>query len=167
MSAIETRLTALEQEVQSLRDQAAIQQLILGYGPLVDTATTPDRARKVAELWTEDGTYDVGGMRFFAGREELSELCGEQHFQQAAQGICHVMGAPVVTVTGDEAVAFNYSCVFCHDGAGNFFAWRVSANRWDIVRREGRWEVARRVNRPMNGNPEALSLLRQIDNMGG
>jgi len=167
MPTVEDRLGALEQEVQSLRDQAAIQQLILGYGPLVDTATTPDRARKVAELWTHNGTYDVGGMRFFAGREELSELCGEQHFQQAAQGICHVMGAPVVTVTGDEAVALNYSSVFCHDGEGDFFAWRISANRWDIVRSEGRWEVARRVNRPMNGNPEALSLLRQIDNMAG
>jgi len=167
MPAIEDRLAALEQEVQGLCDQAEIQRLILGYGPLVDTATTPDRARKVAELWTQHGTYDVGGMRLFAGREELSKLCGEPHFQQAAQGICHVMGAPVVTVTGDEAVALNYSCVFCHDGDGDFFAWRVSANRWDIVRHEGRWKVARRVNRPMNGNPDALSLLRQIDVMAG
>jgi len=167
MPAIEDRLAALENEVHRLRDHAAIQQLILGYGPLVDTATNPDRARKVADLWTHDGTYDVGGMRFFAGREDLSELCGEQHFQQAAQGICHVMGAPVVTVSGDEAVALNYSCVFCHDGKGNFFAWRVSANHWDLERRGGRWEVARRINRPMNGDPAALSLLRQIDTMAG
>jgi len=167
MPAMEDRLAALEQQVQDLTDLAAIQKLILGYGPLVDTATDSDRARKVAELWTEDGTYDVGGMRSFAGREELAELCGEQHFQQAAQGISHVMGAPVVTVTGDEAVALNYSCVFCHDGKGDFFAWRVSANRWDLVRRDGRWEVGRRVNRPMNGHPEALSLLRLIDNMTG
>ena len=164
MLTVEDRLAALEQEVQTLRNHAAIQQLILAYGPTVDTATTPERARKVAELWTRDGTYDVGGMRVFAGREDLSDLCGALHFEQAAQGICHVMGAPVIMLRGDEAVALNYSCVFCHDGNGGFSAWRISANKWDLVRREGRWEVAGRVNRPMNGDPEALALLRQIDN---
>jgi len=81
------------------------------------------------------------------------------------EGVCHVMGLPFITVTGDEASALNYSCVMRPDGDARFFPWRVSANHWELVRQQGRWWIRRRTNRLMTGDPQALALLRSIDTM--
>ncbi|EQA99990.1 hypothetical protein FHS51_001155 [Sphingobium wenxiniae] len=165
MTSIEERLAALEQEVRLQRDHIEIRQLIASYGPLVDTSDRLERARNLAELWTEDGVYDIGGLGAYEGREAIAGAFETRHFSQVPEGICHVMGLPYVTVAGDEAVALNYSCVFQHEGEDRFFPWRISANRWDLVRRKARWMIRRRTNRLMTGDPDALAMLRHIDEM--
>ena len=164
MPSVEQRLAALEQEVRLQRDHREIQHLITSYGPVVDTAEGPERARKVAELWTQDGSYDIGGMHRCDGHDEIAEVFAERHFEHVQSGICHVMGPAYITVDGDEAVAINYSVVFRTEG-DKFFPWRVSANRWDVVRTNGRWRVKTRINRLMNGEPPARDMLRVIDQM--
>lgn len=163
MTTIEDRLAALERDVQLQRDHLEIRQVIASYGPMVDTADRLERSRKLAELWIEDGVYDIGGLGAYEGREAIAGAFQERHFGQVPEGICHVMGLPHVTVTGDEAVALNYSCVFRHEGEERFYPWRVSANRWDMVRQTGKWLIKRRTNRLMTGDPDALAMLRHID----
>jgi hypothetical protein len=161
---MEERLAALEAEVKAQRDHLEIQQLISSYGPVVDTADGPERAKKVAALWAEDGSYDIGGMHFCQGHDEIAAVFAERHFEQVKDGICHVMGLPYIRVDGDQAIALNYSTVFRPEGE-NFYPWRVAANRWDLVRIAGKWRVKTRVNRLMNGDMPARDMLRIIDQM--
>lgn len=165
MGTIEQRLAELEAQVRLQQDHIEIRQVIASYGPLVDTSDRIERSRKLAELWVEDGTYDIGAVGLCEGREAIAQVFAERHFGQVPEGVCHVMGLPYVTVDGDTAVALNYSCVMRPDGEERFFAWRVSANRWDLVRRDGKWLIARRTNRLMTGDPDALAMLCHIDAM--
>ena len=75
------------------------------------------------------------------------------------QGCAHVQSAPIVTVDGDRAVAIAYSQVFLHAEEGHE-VWRVSANRWECQRTPSGWRLTRRVNRVIDGEPAARSVLR-------
>ena len=53
-----------------------------------------------------------------------------------------------------------YSRVYRH-GDDGYWVWRVSANRWELVRTPDGWRVKRRVNRTLNGQPDARNILRR------
>lgn len=147
-------LKAVRDELSRIRDERAIEQLVLGYGPRVDSVNDDDRAEALALMWVEDGEYDIGGVGVRHGRKEIAETYRTRHFANVVEGIAHVMGAPSVEVRGDSAVAFNYSCVFRPQGA-DFFPWRVSVNEWHLTRTTEGWRVARRVNRMVDGGEVA------------
>lgn len=151
-----TTLEELAARVQALEDQLAIQQLVLAYGPAVDSGS----ADAVAELFTADGSYsyqaDVAALE---GREAVRAMVrGRPHQGLIASGCAHVLTAPHVVVTGDTAVATCYSLLHQRTEDG-YAVTRVSANRWDLVRTESGWQVARRTNRLLDGSPEARDLL--------
>jgi uncharacterized protein (TIGR02246 family) len=132
-------------------DTEAITQVIAAYGPAVDRGD----ADAVAGLFTEDGWYDVAGRRY-EGRAALAEMVRSSgHQGLLARGAAHVMGLPRIEVDGDRAVAVNHSVV--HVGGE---VWRVSANRWELVRTHDGWKVAARTNRLLDGSQEARDLLR-------
>lgn len=162
--SIEARLAALEAEVVLQRDDREIRQLIASYGPLVDTAYNFERATKLAELWVEDGIYDIGGVGAKHGRAGIAEGFADQHFDMVPTGVCHVMGLPYIRISGDTAIALNYSCVFRAEGE-RFYPWRVSANRWDLVKQGGKWLVRIRKNRLMTGDADPLGMLTCIDGL--
>jgi hypothetical protein len=168
-ASLETRLAALERDVALQRDHIAVRQVIASYGPKVDTSDRIERARLLAELWTEDGVYDIGGVARFEGRTAIAQAFESQHFGQVPEGVCHVFGLPYVKVDGDQATALNYSVVMRPDDTRGdegqrFFPWRVSMNRWQLVRcGDGRWRVRHRLNRLMQGHAETLAALRDID----
>ena len=130
------RVAALERRVQALEDQLAICQLIATYGPAVDS----ESAEAVGELWSEDGVYDPGGVSPYVGRAAVGGLGlvhGGRHQGYLQAGCAHVLSAPRVSVEGDVAVAVNHSRVYLKDGP----YWRlerVSANRWELERIDGR-----------------------------
>lgn len=162
MSSLETRLAALEKEVQHLRDCEAIRQLLASYGPLADTADTAEGRRKMGALFAENGVYDLGDEWQAAGPDAIGELLNNpDHLALVANGSAHVMGLPYITVTGDTATALSYSRVYRHQG-GEFTVWRVSANRWECQRTDGQWQVTRRVNRLLDGNAQAKALLQHL-----
>jgi len=74
-------------------------------------------------------------------------------------GAAHVLGGvPHVVIDGDTAVATAY--YHLHRRADDSFTvWRVTATRWELVRDDGTWRVARRVNRLLDGSSEARQLL--------
>jgi len=139
--------------VQALEDELAIHRLIVRYGLAVDIGD----ADGAAAVFTEDGVYDVdvGVMR---GREAVRTMVrGERH--QSMVGNCaHQIGPAVVEVDGDRAVATGYSRVYLHTRAGTHI-YRVSFNRWELVKRDGAWLIARRTTRLL-GHEEARALLQ-------
>ena len=145
----------LEARLQRLEDEAAIARLIASYGPLADGG----RARDIAALWVEDGEYAVAGHGRASGQREIAALIeGPVHQQLMAQGCAHVLSPHRISLDGDTALATGYSVVFRHT-PGGFEAWRVSANRWQLVRTGEGWRVASRENAPLDGNRAAAALL--------
>ncbi|MFK7733158.1 MAG: nuclear transport factor 2 family protein [Pseudomonadales bacterium] len=160
MDGIETRLAALEAEVQHLRDCEAIRQLLASYGPLADTADSPEGRSAIGALFSENGVYDLGDEWQATGPNAIGELLNNpDHLALVANGSAHVMGLPFITVKGDTATALSYSRVYRHSD-GEFSVWRLSANRWECAREDGQWRVTRRVNRLLDGNDQAKALLR-------
>jgi ketosteroid isomerase-like protein len=152
----EHRLRALEERVALLEDQLALYRLVSTYGPAVDTGS----GNEAAELWAEDGAYEFDTSRL-DGPEGISAMvAGETHQGLIHQGCAHVLALPVLTVDGDEAHATGYSRVYRHVGDG-YEVWRVSANHWRFRRTPDGWRVTHRVNRTLDGSPEARAILRR------
>lgn len=147
-------LVEAEARLQRLEDLEAIRNLIARYGPLADAG----RSAQVAELWTIDGEYEIAGFGHAHGRERIAAVIDSPvHRGLMAAGCAHVLSPPAITLVGDRAEAVNHSFVLRLDGE-NWNAWRVSANRWELARTAEGWRVARRVNRPLDGNDDALTL---------
>jgi ketosteroid isomerase-like protein len=148
------RLERLEAHVRRLEDQVAIYQLLASYGPAVDSRS----GEAAADLWAQDGRYDFGGPPL-EGREHIGSLVDlDTHVGYVAAGCAHVISMPVVSVDGDCAVATGYSRVYLRSGDG----WKVeraSANRWELARTAAGWKVTNRINRPLDGAPDARGLL--------
>jgi len=151
MTKLEETVAALSRRVQRLEDDLAIHRLIVRYGFAVDTGD----AEGAAAVFTEDGVYDVdvGVMR---GREAVAAMVrGERH--QSMVGRCaHQIGPAVVEIDGERAVATGYSRVYLRGDAG-IGIHRVSLNRWELVRRDGEWLIARRTTRLL-GHAEAAAV---------
>lgn len=140
--------------VQRLEDEAAIARLIASYGPLVDAGS----AVAVAELWEPDGVYDVDEL-VMHGRDEIVAMVRSANHQGWIEGGCaHVVGPPLVTVTGDEAVAVCHSLMIVNQD-GRFVVRRATANHWRLHRGATGWKVIVRTNRVLDGRAESPALL--------
>ena len=156
MATVEDRLAALERRLLDAEDRLAIINLVTSYGPAVDHCDVQLAADTV---WTEDGTYDLAD-RFATGRADIEKMVNsDRHKMQVSNGIAHVMAPPHIQVNGDSAVATAYSMVFTHY-TGVFSLWRVSVNRFELVRTAQGWKVQYRFNRLLNGDPFGQKLLR-------
>lgn len=152
--SLEERLVALESRLRDIEDEREIAHLISAYGPLVDAGC----ADEIADLWTEDGVYDVDEV-YLAGREQLAAMVRSSGHQGWITGGCaHVVSPPHVTVTGDRAIAVCHSLMVVRT-EGRFEVRRVTANHWELVRTGEGWRVAVRTNRILDGRTESPTLL--------
>jgi hypothetical protein len=159
-SDLDERVARLEARIGQLEDQLALYQLISSYGPAVDSGS----ADQVAAIWTEDGVYDTFPAPLI-GREGIRAMVvSDGHQSLIRNGCAHVMALPHLEVDGDRAVATGYSRVYVH-GENGFSVWRASSNRWEFVRTPEGWRAVSRVNRALDGDPEATQILR--DGAGG
>ncbi len=148
------RLGRLERRVAELEDELAIARLIAGYGPLADSS----QGDAVRDMWIEEGgTYELQGYHFTSA-DMAATVTSDLHRRFVSRGSAHTLGPARVWLDGDTAVAVNYSVVFVHDD-GRWVAERVAANRWDLARTADGWRVRRRVNRLLDGGPEAIAIL--------
>jgi hypothetical protein len=153
----EDRLAALEERVGLLEDQVALYRLISTYGPAVDTGSS----EVAGALWADDGYYQFDQSRL-DGPEAIGAMVRGEGHQSLIHGGCgHVLALPVVEVHGDTARAAGYSRVYRHHDGG-YEVWRLSANYWEFRRTPEGWRVTSRVNRTLDGSPEARDLLRRI-----
>jgi hypothetical protein len=156
----------LEKRVQALEDRLEIIQLIMSYPLALDSgAEKPCRA-----AWADNGIFDrgsndpaehSGGYQGAYGVETIIEEFNGPALQEARDhGLAHLMTAPHVAVHGNKAVATNYHQLVEREG-DEFRTTRVTANRWELVRSNGKWLIERRVLRLLTGMPEARQLLGQ------
>ena len=146
---------SVAERLRALEDREAIRDLIARYGPLADAGD----ALAVAALWSEDGSYAVGGMGEARGRAAIAALIsGPVHQSLLADGCAHILTSPAIDLAGDSAVARCHSVVFRHEG-GEWAPVRVSANRWELARTSAGWHVTRRENALLDGSAAARALL--------
>lgn len=149
-----TELADLERRLRRIEDERAIERMIASYGPLVDAG----EADAAADLWAEDGSYDVEGWHM-AGRDEVAAMVRSgAHQGLIRRGCCHFLGPAVVTVDGDEAVAVCDSVLVTRHDDG-FAVSRAGANHFRLRRSDGRWVIVERRSRQLDGGAEARELL--------
>jgi hypothetical protein len=130
--------------VRVLEDEAAINRLIMTYGPSADAGLTS----LAGGLWLEDGVYDwdAEGVPHQGSAGVDAMLQGENHQRLIGRGVAHFAGPLLLDIDGDEATAVNYSLIMRRDGDRHYL-WRVSAVRWELARTEAGWRVRARTNR--------------------
>lgn len=154
---IEARLAALETRLQHLEDEVEIQRLVASYGPAVDAGI----AEEVAGLWTEEGGYDVDGMRMDNRAEIDAMVRSVAHQGLIGRGATHFLGPARVTITGDDAVAVCHSILVVFHKE-RYVVARSGANRWQLRRTPTGWRTVHRTTRTLDGSDEARALLRPV-----
>ncbi len=156
---LEKRLEALETRVLQLEDQLAIHKLMNSWGPAVDG----DNPQAAAAIWAEDGVLlsELEDTRLEGPEAVAAMVRHEGHQALIEAGSAHIQSFPVIQVDGDTAKAVGFSRVYLHTEDGGHEVWRVSANRWDFRRTPQGWRVTRRMNRRIDGGPEARAILNQ------
>jgi len=156
LDALERRVAAdvaaLERRVAALEDELAIQRVIVTYGFAVDTGD----ADATAALFTPDGVYDVDGTLVMHGRDGVAAMVRGERHQALLPSCAHTIGPAVVALDGDRAVATAYSRIYLRR-ADDLALWRLSFNRFELERRDGRWLIARRTTRLL-GHDEAQAI---------
>jgi len=153
MTDLERTVADLVRRVQALEDEVAIRDVITRYG----TAADAGDAAGAAAVFTEDGVYDVDVGRM-EGREAVRALIGGERHQAMVGRCAHQMGPFVIRLENQRAVATGYSRVYLASPEETRI-YRVSVNRWFLVKRGGEWLIERRVTRVL-GHAEALEVLR-------
>lgn len=158
LQAMAERLAAMESRLAQVEDQLALYQSVSAYGPAVDSL----QSAMAAELWTEDGVYDIGDPRFDAsGREAIQALFeADYHRHLVAQGCAHAMTLPHIRIAGDRALGLGYHRLFTHTDEG-YQLFRLSVSRWEWQRTAQGWRTTRRVHRLLDESGAGRELLRQ------
>ncbi len=108
-----------------------------------------------------DPAEHSGGYQGSYGVETIVEELNGSAIQAARNsGLAPLTTAPHVMIHGDRAIATNYSQLVEH-GQNEFHTTRVTANRWELIRQNGRRLIERRILRLLNGPREAQQLLSQ------
>ncbi len=156
---LQLQLKALAARVTVLEDQLAIHRLMNSWGPAVDG----DNPEAAAAIWAEDGVLisELESTRLEGPADVARMVRHEGHQALVQAGSAHIQSFPVIEVTGDTAKAVGFSRVYLHTEDGGHEVWRVSANRWDFRRTPDGWRVTRRINRRIDGGPEARAILNQ------
>lgn len=158
-----TDVDQLSARLASLEARAEIMDLIARYGPAVDSGD----AESTAALWSEAGQYSYTldeGTDTLHGRDGMRAMVhGPMHQGIIADGAGHLMGLPVIEVNGDHAVVTSYSTLVRHHPQdGSYRIDRLAANRWELFREAGQWQVRDRVNLLLDGRETARFLLGRV-----
>jgi len=154
MQNLEGTVAELARRVERLEDELAIHRLIVSYGLGVDAGD----AERGAAVFTENGVYDVDVGRM-DGREAVRAMVRGARHQEMVGHCAHQMGPAIVTFDDDaRATAVGYSRVYLETRAGTH-VYRVSMNRWELVKERGAWLIARRFTRRL-GMPDTLEAIR-------
>ncbi|MFC0206399.1 nuclear transport factor 2 family protein [Novosphingobium soli] len=161
-TALEARVAALETRLRAAEDQLAIQNLLMTYGPLVDSAT----AGPAAALWVEGGGYGFtlpdGGTKRLEAPDEIAGMYGwPGHLELVNTGCAHLTATPRIAVRGDEAEAVGYSVVILREDE-RWFLWRAAVNHWTLARTADGWRVVERVNRALDGSAASHEIMRKV-----
>jgi uncharacterized protein (TIGR02246 family) len=145
--------------IQRLEDEAEIRNLLSSYGLTTDGGD----AEACAQIFAEDCHIDIDGAAFMDGREQARGIVSSPLHQEIMPNCAHLMGPFHIKWprdgNGETAIATGYATVYLkEDGAVKI--WRQSYGRWELVRRDGRWQVLKRTSRS-TGRDDCQELLLQ------
>lgn len=153
MADAEALLTEALARIQRLEDEAEVRNLLSSCG----LATDGGSAEATGNVFAEDCHIDIDGMTFMDGRDQARGIVASPLHQEIMPNCAHIMGPFHVTWEGETAIATGYATVYLREGdAVNI--WRQSYGRWELVKRDGRWQVLRRTSRS-TGRDDCQELL--------
>jgi hypothetical protein len=147
-------VASLQQRIEALEDERAIQALLTRYGIAVDAG----EAEASSQLYAEDCHIDIDNAAFMNGRAESKGIVASPLHQAIMPNCAHVMGPFEVRLDGERATATGYATVYLRED-GQVRVWRQSYGRWELIKRGGRWQVLKRTSRS-TGRDDAQDLLR-------
>ena len=125
----------LEARIQALEDIEAIRNLKADYGALADDNYQAD---PIAEMFTEDATWEAVGSPIIEGREAIRD-----YFKSAGNAITFVVHYNTnshIEVNGDTAWGRWLSlipCTLADDGKAH---WMAGIDNEEYVRVDGKWK---------------------------
>lgn len=143
--------------IQRLEDEAEVRNLLSSYG----LATDGGSAEATANIFAEDCLIDIDGVAFMEGRDQARGIVTSPLHQEIMPNCAHIMGPFHITWEGETAVATGYATVYLKEG-DSVKIWRQSYGRWELVRRDGRWQVLKRTSRSTGRDDCQALLLRGL-----
>lgn len=145
--------------ISRLAHEAAIRDVITRYCLASDVGD----GAAMEDLFTADCEIDLDGALRMKGVVQVRASMESEAFKAMLPKAAHVPGPFLVHVEGDRAVATGYLTLFM---SGNGIApVRQSLGRWEMVRRDGRWRISRRVVRSI-GHAELPQFSRSWNKLG-
>ena len=127
----------------SAEDRLEVMDLLARYADCVDTANV----EAYAALFTEDGIveHSAGTVR---GRDEIRAwvkgLADENRIGPESR-LKHVLGLPVIRGDSQRCTAQTYVLIMRQMEGGDISTRLAGTYRDDIVKRDGRWQIEKRV----------------------
>lgn len=142
MPDTEALLADALKRIERLEDEAEIRNLLASYG----LATDGGSEDATAQIFAEDCHIDIDGVAFMEGREQARGIVTSPLHQEILPNSAHIMGPFHITWDGETAVATGYATVYLKEGEA-VKIWRQSYGRWELVKRDERWQVLKRTSR--------------------
>jgi hypothetical protein len=140
-------VAALESRLATLEAKEEIRELFSLYGFAADTGD----AKGWSEIWAENGVYERGGTTM-KGRaaffKSIEDPEGAHKRQIEGKGSVHTTGPLMIQVAGTKAWAEGPALVWIRSERG-YEPYALSYNHWDLEKNAGRWEIVRRIGRPV------------------
>lgn len=137
LKRLENELMALADRIERLEDLAEVENLQRAYGYYVDKSLWYD----LANLWTEDGTLEIGGRGVFLGKERVFEYMSVGLGAPGPKrGLLydHQQFQPIVTINPDGKTAEARAIAFVTASGG----WGHNYYENDYVKEDGVWKMA-------------------------
>jgi hypothetical protein len=142
IEALAVRATALEQDIARLEDVNAIKKLQRIYGFYTDKQLWSE----AADLFSADGTIEVGGRGVYAGPARIREflLLHGAESPQPKRLFDHMQLQPIVHVAGDGLTANARWHVFAQEAVhGEYANWGLGVLENEYVKESGIWKIRR------------------------
>jgi SnoaL-like domain len=163
---------SVEERLQKVEDRLEILNLIAAHPPGADSGA----GDFAASYWIEDGVFDRGaGLTGNKGKAAMAAGLQAPGFRQAMrEGIAHFSGLPHIELNGDQATVTSYLQIVMpnpqgepvelssHGNSKGFRIHRMTVNRWDLVRTEEGWRIAKRRIRLLDTTDDGRALLREM-----
>ena len=162
----------LEDRLVYIEDRLAIYNLLATHPPTADSGSEA----LIRATYAEDTIFDRGAnLHGASGLEGIVEFATSAAHRIAIEGgLAHFGNLPLVEVMGEDATATSYIMIVTPDRSGEmrelsnhgsstgFRIHRVVANRWTLVKRDGRWKIKARKVYPLDGGQPARDLLTRV-----
>ena len=136
------RAVQLEKEITALEDVNAIKKLQRIYGFYTDKQLWS----QAADLFSADGSIEVGGRGVYVGRERIREFLGSNgpESPQPKRLFDHMQLQPVVHVAADGMTARGRWHVFAQEAVhGEYANWGLGVLENEYVKEDGVWKIRR------------------------